>query len=66
VNGTHLIFSAGLGINIGGCFRIQFTHVSNAHSDDKGQEFCRFSAAVLSLYRLGFVLSYFFLSALLI
>ena len=34
VNGTHFNFSAGLGINIGKRFRIQYTHMSNAQSDN--------------------------------
>jgi len=34
VNGTHFNFSAGLGINIGSRFRVQFTHMSNAHSNN--------------------------------
>ncbi|MBE7414739.1 MAG: hypothetical protein HS130_05700 [Deltaproteobacteria bacterium] len=33
VNGTHFNFSLGAGVNLGERFRVQFTHLSNAHDN---------------------------------
>lgn len=32
INGTHFNFNAGLGLNIGGHCRVQYTHISNGHN----------------------------------